>query len=472
MRVKLNQELMKRPINYRVRVYFAANSRIMIRARWSHKGHATDAEFSTQIKADPDPLRWDYELQRPKKNTTHTVDGITLTARQINIRIAMFVDAIEEAGREFNIKGVCPSREMFKTTVEQMIKKQEDEWTEVSPIVTPENSLTHVMALFLEDKRLEGTCSKVTEDKYRQLMTHVKQYSDKTNIYDINRNWLNGLREWYVKREYSSRTTQKLFVFLKGLLIWANDNGYKISKEALAYKPNLLVPKKRVIFLTAEELQHFHNFDFSAKHDTWTKARDLFCFMCFTGLRYSDLKALTKSNIVGDYIDIYTKKTSDHLIIPLLPEAKVILNRYTSTQETRALPVPSNQKLNISIKEAAKAAGLNRMVSEVKCIGRELRPQAPRPLYEAITNHAARRTFVCIAIESDIPESVIMKITGHKTYQAMLPYIDVAGVTVRKELLSKWKLPTAIEPKKSDTIEGYTIEQLTQLAKLLKQGLV
>ncbi len=94
------------------------------------------------------------------------------------------------------------------------------------------------------------------------------------------------------------------------------------------------------------------------------------------------------------------------------------------------------------------------------------------PTQTSASIHIAWHTFVCIAIESDIPESVIMKITGHKTYQAMLPYIDVAGVTVRKELLSKWKLPTAIEPKKSDTIEGYTIEQLTQLAKLLKQGLV
>lgn len=463
---------MIKPINYRIRVYFASNSRLMIRARWSHKGKATDAEFSTQIKADPDPLRWDYDLQKPKKNTTHTVDGVTLTARQINTRISMFIDAIEDAGKEYNLQGICPSREMFKSNVEQKIKKQEDTWIEVAPIVAPEKSFTHVVALFLEYKRQEGTLSTVTNDKYRQLKHHIDQFSPNVNIEAIDRTWLNGLREWYVNRDYSSRTTQKLFVFLKGLLIWANDNGYKINREALAYKPNLLVPKNRVIFLTDEELYKFYNHKFPKQHSAWAKARDLFCFMCFTGLRYSDLEALCKSNIIGDCIDIYTKKTTDHLIIPLLPEARDILARYESEHPVKALPVPSNQKLNIYIKEAAKEAGLDRMVSEVKSVGRELRPQEPRPLYEAITNHAARRTFVCIAISSEIPESVIMKITGHKNYQAMLPYIDVAGGTVRKELFSKWKHPNTSLQQQPDKIEGYTIEQLTQLAKLLKQGLV
>lgn len=465
---------MIKPINYRIRVYFASNSRVMIRVRWSHKGKATDAEFSTRIKADPDPLRWDYDLQKPKKNTTHTVDGVTLTARQINTRISMFIDAIEDTAKEFNLQSVCPSRESFKTNVQQKIKAQDEAWIEVAPITAPENSFTHVLALFLEDKRQDGSLSNVTDDKYRQLKRHIQQYSPKTDICAIDRAWLNGLREWYVKRDYSSRTTQKLFVFLKGLLIWANDNGYKVSREALAYKPNLLVPKKRVIFLTEEELFHFYNFKFSELHSAWAKARDLFCFMCFTGLRYSDLEALCKSSIVGDCIDIYTKKTTDHLIIPLLPEAKEILARYDSEDAVKALPVPSNQKLNAYIKEAAKAAELNRMVTEVKCVGRELRPQDPRPLHEAITNHAARRTFVCIAISNEIPESVVMKITGHKNYQAMLPYIDVAGGTVKKELLTKWKLQAPTPPSDNfpEMIEGYTIEQLTTLAKMLKQGLV
>ncbi len=402
------------------------------------------------------------------------MDGISLTARQINTRIAMFVDTIEEVGKEFNLQGICPSREMFKTNVEQKIKKQEVTWMEVAPVIAPENSLMRIIALFLENKRQDGSLSTVTDDKYRQLKHHIQQYSPKINIEEINRPWLNGLREWYVNREYSSRTTQKLFVFLKGVLIWANDNGYKVNREALAYKPNLLVPRKRVIFLTDEELYQFYHYKFPKQHNAWAKARDLFCFMCFTGLRYSDLEALSKSNIIGDCIDIYTKKTTDHLIIPLLPEAKSILARYEAEHPVKALPVPSNQKLNLYIKEAAKEAGLDRMVSEVKSVGRDLRPQEPRALHDTITNHTARRTFVCIAISNGIPETVIMKITGHKNYQAMLPYIDVAGGTVRKELLSKWKLSTstpalATSPK---TIEGYTIEQLTMLAKMLKQGLV
>ena len=53
--------------------------------------------------------------------------------------------------------------------------------------------------------------------------------------------------------------------------------------------------------------------------------RDVFLFQCFTGLRYSAVYNLRRSDIKEDYIEVTTIKTSDSLVIEL---NKAILEKY------------------------------------------------------------------------------------------------------------------------------------------------
>src|SRR5690606_4089809 len=73
---------------------------------------------------------------------------------------------------------------------------------------------------------------------------------------------------------------------------------------------------------------------------TLEKVRDLFLFGCYTGMRFSDLLAIRKSNIKNGYISFRVTKTKQLIEIPLLDEAKQIINRYKT--ELKILPTMSN----------------------------------------------------------------------------------------------------------------------------------
>ncbi|WP_316797129.1 hypothetical protein [Pedobacter agri] len=83
--------------------------------------------------------------------------------------------------------------------------------------------------------------------------------------------------------------------------------------------------------------------------------RDIFIFSCYTGLSYIDVKQLRSDQITkGDdgnlWIFIKRQKTETPCHIPLLDEAKVILDRYKNHRICRwrkvALPVLTNQRMN------------------------------------------------------------------------------------------------------------------------------
>ena len=160
------------------------------------------------------------------------------------------------------------------------------------------------------------------------------------------------------------------------------------------------------------------------------KTRDLFCFCAFTSLRYSDMAALRRTDIIGDTIYITTQKTHDRLPINLNKFAKEILDKYAGQTfvGNTALPVISNQKMNKYLKDLCELCGFNTPISRV-FFRQGQRVEETYPKYELIGTHAGRRTFICFALSSGVPPQVVMKWTGHSDYKAMKPYIDIAEKT-------------------------------------------
>ncbi|KAA6323973.1 Tyrosine recombinase XerC [termite gut metagenome] len=155
--------------------------------------------------------------------------------------------------------------------------------------------------------------------------------------------------------------------------------------------------------------------------------RDVFLFCCFTGLRYSDVFNLRRSDVKSGHIEVTTVKTADSLTIELNNHSKTILDKYKDTafEDDKALPVISNQKMNDYLKELAELAQINEPIRETYYKGNE-RIDVVTPKYALLGTHAGRRTFICNALSLGIPAQVVMKWTGHSDYKAMKPYIDIA----------------------------------------------
>ena len=197
---------------------------------------------------------------------------------------------------------------------------------------------------------------------------------------------------------------------------------------------------KKIIFLTPSEFKQFREFEIPKENSYLEKVRDVFLFQCFTGLRYSDVENLKRSDVKDKFIEITTVKTNDSLTIELNEHSKKILDKYKDYQDKkeRALPVITNQRMNDYLKELAQLAGIDEPIRETYHIGSK-RFDEVIPKYALLSTHAGRRTFICNALSLGIPPQVVMKWTGHSDYKTMKPYIDVADET-KANAMAKFNL--------------------------------
>jgi integrase len=224
-----------------------------------------------------------------------------------------------------------------------------------------------------------------------------------------------------------NNTLEKQISYLKWFLRWSVKKGYNNNIAFETFKPKLKNIQKKVIFLTWKELNRLREYIIPDTKKYLERVRDVFLFCCFTGLRYSDVYNLKRSDVKDDRIEITTIKTADSLIIELNNHSKTILDKYKGIafENDKVLPVISNQKMNDYLKELAELAEINEPVRETYYKGNE-RIDVVAPKYALLGTHAGRRTFICNALSLGIPAQVVMKWTGHSDYKAMKPYIDIA----------------------------------------------
>jgi integrase len=194
-----------------------------------------------------------------------------------------------------------------------------------------------------------------------------------------------------------------------------------------------------IIYLTERELFKLLNLEGLTK--SLQQVRDNFCFGCFTGLRFSDIAKINKSNIKEDFIEIRTEKTRDALKIPLNQYAKEILRKYQTTNYTRPLPPTiSNQKTNEYLKELCEMAEIDDPIEIEKFSGSK-KILIKKPKYNLVTSHTARRTFVTLSLEKGIRAEVVMNMTGHKEYQTFKKYIKITDKVKLLEMNKVWDKP-------------------------------
>lgn len=419
-------------ISYNVRPFIKPiTQQVAIRVRWNRK--KSETTFITGVYADPS--KWDSDGFKAKKSTTHVVGNKKFSAAEINERISDFRQEIDLVFETFAMQNKVPQVAELKDLVNQGLGRMEMDLKEIKP--TKRKSIKELLQEFLQEGEREKNWDDDAKEKYTQAVNHLMAAVPHLRVDSLTVDTMYQLRDWYVKNNYKNRTISKQIVMLKAFLRWINElKGYTIPDKVLNYTVHLKVIRKTVTFLHYDELMHLASFPLSKSHIR--HARDLWCFMAFTSLRYSDLANLKVGHISENRIDMVTQKTSDRITIPLTDGALKIYNQYkdSPTPDGHIFYVPANQKLNEYIKEAAKEAGINRIIVDTYFVGTE-RKEEQHPFYEIISCHDARRTFVSCSLAMGIPPQVVMKATGHKGYKTMQPYIDTATETQALEM-AKW----------------------------------
>ena len=328
-----------------------------------------------------------------------------------------------------------PTPEQVKTAFNAKNQKVEKEEAEESR----ESIFKAAFEEFVKECGSQNNWTDSTYEKFAAVKNHLNNFDphltfecfDETKLTE----YVNYLRD---KKEMRNSTIEKQMGFLRWFLRWSSKKGYNKNIAFETFKPKLKNTQKKVIFLTWDELTQLREYQIPSAKQYLERVRDVFLFCCFTGLRYSDVYNLRRSDIKADHIEITTIKTADSLTIELNKHSKAILEKYKEVhfENAKALPVISNQKMNDYLKELAELAGIDEPIRETYYKGNE-RIDEVTPKYAILGTHAGRRTFICNALSLGIPAQVVMKWTGHSDYKAMKPYIDIAD-DIKANAMSKF----------------------------------
>ena len=387
-------------------------------------------EFTTGYRIDA--AKWDSDKQRVRNGCSNKLKQ---PASEINASLLGYYTEVQEIFKKFEVEEIMPTPEQIKEAFNELHKPIE----EVNPRKSTPNAFYKVFDEFVRDCGRQNDWTDSTYEKFAAVKNHLINFRNELTFDFFDEKGLNDYVTYLRDvKEMRNSTIGKQLSFLKWFLRWAFKKGVHQNNAYDSYKPKLKSTQKKIIFLTWEELNKLREFEIPAAKQALDRVRDVFLFQCFTGLRYSDVFNLRKSDIKGNHIEVTTVKTSDSLIIELNNHSKAILDKYKDVafEDDKVLPVITNQKMNDYLKELAELAGINEPVRQTYYRGNE-RIDEVTPKYALLGTHAGRRTFICNALALGIPPQVVMKWTGHSDYKAMKPYIDIAD-DIKANAMSKF----------------------------------
>lgn len=418
------------PIKRRL-LYIFRGTLLRLRITWDHgKSLTVSVGYHVERTDSKGKAKWDGE--RCLRNTTHGEDKVP--ASVINKILEQLEEKINSIFYSYELKDAIPEIDELKEclkpskkkrhTLETLIKEYRTEqsvlnqWSERTKR-SVKQALDNLLLVFGKDKKLDI----VTDEDIVNLMNFMIT----KECFDQKHDGEDPVR----KSGLSNTTINRYMIFIRTFAKWAQEKGYCEDTKLLRKVKNLSTPDFPVIYLTMEELKRFRSVDLTpAKQEI----SDAFYFGCFSGLRFSDLAGLRWSQVKESHIEIVTKKTHDLLIIQLNKFSSDILSkRIRGKEDDKVFHIINNADFNKGVKMIAKSAGIDSPVKIVSFSGSK-RIEKTLPKWNYITSHTPRKTFVTNALSLGIPVPVVMNWTGHKTFKAMKPYIDIVSSAKQRNM--------------------------------------
>ena len=228
----------------------------------------------------------------------------------------------------------------------------------------------------------------------RLLKEFVQQKYKREDLYlrELNLNFIQSFHTFLrIDKGMAQNSSTKHLKLLKKIVNLAVANSYMATNPFITYK--IEREPVEIDFLDEEELRKIINFDTPLPR--LERAKDMFLFGCFTGLSYIDIKTLAPEHFEKDntgriWIKKRRVKTGVLSRIPLLPIAKLILDKYKGGE--KLLPIQDPADINKYLKDIA-------ILCDIK---------------KRITFHTSRHTFAStVTLANNISLEVVSKMLGH-----------------------------------------------------------
>jgi len=265
----------------------------------------------------------------------------------------------------------------------------------------------------------------LTIKRYSTALRHTKEFikwkykASDFEISKLNYDFISSFSFYFKSvRNCNHNSTMKYLKNFKKIVLLCIKNGWLNKDPFIGFK--LSTQEVERPFLSQLELDEIATKEFPAKRINYVK--DIFLFSCYTGLAYIDVQKLRRSEIrVGvdgeKWIFIKRQKTHTPSRIPILPFAQELMNKYKDHPQCivqdKLLPVLSNQKMNMYLKEIADACGITK----------------------TLTFHIARHTFATtVTLNNGVPIESVSKMLGHKNLRTTQHYAKILDLKVSEDM--------------------------------------
>ncbi len=283
---------------------------------------------------------------------------------------------------------------------------------------------------FIENEIKHGNHATATKVNQTATLKRLKQFKNEIEFKDITFEFLHDFKRFCENQtvSFDNKSTKKLqhntiYKYFANLKIFVN---LAINKNLMSYE-NYAFRKFKISlktveksFLTPSEIQQFENVNVTGDNEKYSYVKDLFLFATYTGLRYSDVISLQKTDfemIEGKkYLVKKMEKTGDVVRIPIFAifdgKPIEIVRKYFSFKSTFCFTHLTNQHINNYLKEICTLANIGKKV----------------------TFHTARHTTATYLLYKGIPITTVQKILGHKNLATTQVYSHIMDATITNQL--------------------------------------
>jgi site-specific recombinase XerD len=383
------------------------NGEAPIYIQYSHRSDV--ALFSTGLKLNPTFWKGDKDQTNPVKKTYSGFIKMNGTLRKLRTRID---DVILRMTDEY----LDPIPRDVKLRLQANQTKHHTQRSDIIGLIE--------QYIKLVTPKMAPTTIKGYNTFKNHFETFLVKNKKKCTLGSINRTLIDEFHNYLLEeKNLRNNSTQDILKNLKAFLNSMKKKGNKIGLNPDSIKVKFENPQT-VIYLTQSEFKQLADYDFSNK-PRLERVRDLFVLGARTGLRYSDLKRLSKHHVkTTEFTDekgtrkvqtilMTAHKNKKQIVVPLVMESSVILRKYHYK-----LPEISDQKFNDYIKEACQIAELNRNIEVISYKGGN-KVYTKVELWKLVSSHKAVNTFITHSVEKGTSPKTVSEITG-KTVKVLL----------------------------------------------------
>lgn len=292
---------------------------------------------------------------------------------------------------------------------------------------TKQLNATLVMRQLIEEQNIKESTKKGNIQVIGYLEAFLKT-SGIDNIWDnINFDTLELFKQYYISKKTNVSTINAYIKRILSVCRIAN----KSSKIQFSFETNNLhlldivkdntnktKRKNKQVALTEEQVMQLYNYiPKGRKAVELEEIRDIFVLQCLVGQRISDMSKLFNGSYDYDNntntISIIQQKTNEIAIIPLLPLAKNILDKYRDRKMVVNIDAIKDFRINKDIKHIAESVGFTELINYQEQKGNDI-ANIIKPLHKMVHSHTARHTFITIMCRMGIPKDAVIIATGHE----------------------------------------------------------